>query len=85
MAKRYHDGRQINGSTNEMKQEQKDAGMIRNDNSKFANLPTEVMMKPFPSMPGYMDMHMQDNITGIDKQMNADHSALNRGLRPHKY
>lgn len=69
----------------EMHQEQKDAAMIGNEHSKFANLPTEVMMKPYPPCPAYMDYEMEDNIRGIDKQLGEDNSARRRGTDPHKY
>lgn len=65
--------------------EKKDAGMIGNDSSKFANLPTEVMFKAYPECPAYMDSEMQDNIRGIDKQLSKDNSARRSGFDPHKY
>lgn len=65
--------------------EEKDAGMIKNDFSKLANLPTEVMMKPFPPCPAYMDYDIDDNIRGIDRQEGADDAARRRGFDPHKY
>ncbi len=68
-----------------MHQEQKDAGMIKNEHSKFANLPTEVMMKPYPEVPAYMDFDMEDNIRGIDKQISNDNSKRRSGFSPHKY
>lgn len=69
----------------EYRQERKDAGMIQNDNSKIANLPTEVMMKAYPECPAYMDWEMEDNIRGIDKQLSGDNAARRRGFSPHKY
>jgi hypothetical protein len=65
--------------------EHRDAGMIHNEISKFANLPTEVMMKAYPPCPAYMDWEMEDNIRGIDKQQSNDNSARRRGFQPHKY
>ena len=65
--------------------EDKKAGMIGNDYSKMANLPTEVMMKAYPMSPVYMDFEMEDNIDGIDAQLRGDNSARSRGMKPHKY
>lgn len=80
--RRYH-GKMKHDS--EMTQEKRDAGMIGNDHSAFANLPTEVMMKAYPPSPAYMDWEMEDNIKGIDKQQSADNAARKRGFSPHKY
>lgn len=80
--RRYH-GRMKHDS--EMRQEQKDAGMISSDHSKLANLPTEVMMKEYPPCPAYMDWEMQDNIRGIDRQIGNDNAKRRSGMQPHKY
>lgn len=87
MAKRHHSGgrHHMDAGTTEMRQEQKDAAMIKNEHSKFANLPTEVMMKPYPECPAYMDFDMEDNIRGIDKQISNDNSKRKSGFQPHKY
>ncbi len=77
MAKRFYNS--------EARQEQKDAGMVKNDPSKFANLPTEVIMRDFPENPAYMDYVMEDNIRGIDKQLSKDNAARRAGFQPHKY
>lgn len=69
----------------EYRQEEKDSAMIRNDNSKIANLPTEVMMKAYPPCPAYMDWEMEDNIKGIDKQQSSDNAKRRGGFSPHKY
>lgn len=79
MPKRFY------GNDVEMRQQQKDAGMIKNDNTKLANLPTEVMMKAYPECPAYMEMVMEDNIHGIDKQLNSDNAKRRSGMSPHKY
>ena len=65
--------------------EEKAAGMIESDHSKMANLPTEVMMKPYPMSPVYMDWEMEDNIDGIDAQLREDNSKRKSGFNPHKY
>ncbi len=80
--RRYH-GKMRHDSEERM--EHKDAGMIHNEHSKFANLPTEVMMKEYPPCPAYMEMDMEDNIRGIDKQIGGDNSKRRGGMSPHKY
>jgi hypothetical protein len=80
MAKRFH-GRQ----KSEHAMEVHDGAMIGNDTSKFANLPTEVMMKAYPENPAYMDGDYEDNILGIDKQISSDNSKRKGGMKPHKY
>jgi len=79
MAKRHYP------SDAELKAENKDAGMIGNDTSAFANLPTQVMMKAYPECPAYMNWEMEDNIRGIDKQLSGDNSRRKAGFDPHKY
>lgn len=80
--RRYH-GKMKRDS--EYRMEEKDGHMIANEHSKFANLPTEVMMKAYPPCPAYMDWEMEDNIKGIDKQEGSDNAARRRGFSPHKY
>jgi len=80
-----HAGRRYMHSDSEMTQERRDAGMISNDYSKIANLPTEVMMKAYPPCPAYMDWEMQDNIIGIDRQLSNDNAKRRSGFDPHKY
>jgi hypothetical protein len=83
MAKRHHS--EMHRQRSEHQMEVHDGAMIGNDHSKFANLPTEVMMKPFPVNPAYMDFEYEDNIRGIDKQIGEDHSKRKSGQSPHKY
>lgn len=86
MAKRHHNpDRGHIRPDSEYRQEEKDAGMIKSDHSKMANLPTEVMFKEYPPCPAYMDWEMEDNIKGIDRQQSEDNSARHRGFDPHKY
>ena len=68
----------------EYAQERKAAGMIGNDHSKFANLPTEVMMKEYPACPAYMDWEMEDNIRGINLSLANDNARRRAGF-DHKY
>jgi hypothetical protein len=70
---------------NEYLMEKDDAGMIHSDYTKMANLPQDVMMKPYPKCPAYMDWEMEDNIKGIDRQLENDNARRRSGFDPHKY
>jgi hypothetical protein len=84
MAKRYHEGN-YEGMMGRRKQEMEDGGMIREDKSAIANLPQEVMMKPYPKTGPYMPEMIDDTIRGVDKQMDEDDSQRARHFKPHKY
>lgn len=67
-------------------QEMQDAGMIKEDRSAIANLPQDVMIKPYAKSPSsYMPENLNDDISGVDHQMNAlDGSKRNAHLVPKK-
>ena len=66
-------------------QEMEDAGMIGNDRSAIANMPQEVMMKPWVnSSETYMPENLDDTARGIDMQMNKDNSQRKKHFRPEK-
>lgn len=74
------------GMSGRRTQEMQDAGMIREDHNAVANMPQEVMMKPWakPSY-GMMDERIDDTISGINRQMSKDESEGKRNMNPHKY
>lgn len=79
MAKKHH-------ASSRRHSEMKDAGMIREDHSAIANMPQEVIMKPWPKVShGIMDERINDTISGIDRQMDRDESKGRAGMNPHKY
>jgi hypothetical protein len=51
-------------------EEMRDAGMIHEDHGAIANLPQEVMMKPYPYAGANMPEGLDDTIRGVDHQMN---------------
>lgn len=83
-AKRHHDGMYA-GHSARRHQEMQDAGMIREDHSAIANLPQEVMMKPYPKDRDYLPEGLDDTIRGVDKQMDADNAKRKGEMKPHKY
>lgn len=97
MAKRYHQTREdrmherkgmqgyYEGPADRRRQEMMDAGMIHEDHHAIANLPQEVMMKPWPDGGGYEPENLDDTIRGINEQKGADHSKMMKSFKPHKY
>lgn len=67
------------------KQERMDASMISEDHNAPANLPQNVVMKPWPMERGYTPEVLDDTIGGIDAQMDADNGQKMRQFKPHKY
>lgn len=63
-----------------------DGGMIHNDPSKTANLPQEVIMKPYAKITGYSPSDsLDDTIRGIDDQINGDNRKKLANMKPQKY
>jgi hypothetical protein len=73
------------GKESRRHQEMHDGGMIHEDHSAIANMPQEVMMKPYPKTGPYMPEPLDDTIRGIDMQMDKDDSQRARHFKPHKY
>lgn len=65
------------------RREMEDSGYITEDHSAIANLPQNVMMKPYPYAGATMPSPLDDTIEGVDKQMHKD-SPL-RHLHPWKF
>jgi hypothetical protein len=93
MAKKYHgsakrdmgrDGDMERSHSSRMRPMHEGGGMIKDDMSKFCNLPTEVMDKEFGkgeySMPG----RIRDLYEGAEQQMSQDERELRRITRPTK-
>lgn len=71
MAKRHHHHREhYAGMEPRRRQEMEDAGMISEDHSQVANLPQEVVMRPYSKVGHYMPEDvLDDTIRGVDHQM----------------
>jgi len=94
MAKRHHHERPHHGASHDghyeghesrRTQEMQDAGMIRENHAAIANMPQEVMIKPWPSMGSYLPEGLDDTISGVNRQMGADDSKRSAHNVPHKY
>ena len=66
-------------------EEMQDAGMIREDRSKIANLPQEVMFKEYPKAGPYLPEGLDDSIRSVDYQMDEDDRGRMKVEKPHKY
>jgi len=64
--------------------EHHDASMISEDHSKMANLPQEVVMKPWEDHEAYLPEVLDDTIRGINKQVNYDDSQRKAHFMPKK-
>ena len=84
MKHKMHEGH-YEGHHGRRNQEMMDSGMISEDHSAIANLPQNVMMKPYPRPGGYMPEDLDDTIRGIDEQMSKDNSKMEKHLQPEKY
>jgi hypothetical protein len=64
----------------------KDGGMIREDHSAMANLPTNVIIKAYKK-PDYTDFDsiVNDTIDGVDRQMDGDISQMRKHMSKSKY
>lgn len=61
-------------------QEKRDSMMISEDKSAVANLPQHVIYKAWPKAGHYADYALNDDISGIDTQMDDD----GRKMKAHK-
>ncbi len=88
--KRYHQSTRSHyeehyaGMEPRRRQELEDAGMLHEDHRAVANLPQEVIMRPYPKVGGYLPEVLDDTIRGIDNQMNYDDSQRRRHFNPKK-
>lgn len=92
MAKRYH-GKKVadmgirkQGMDYVHSQEYQAREMIHEDPNCVANLPYEVVMKPYPKNDFGLHQELNDSITGIDYQINTlDGAQIRRAANPKKY
>ena len=60
------------GESARKRMEKHDGGMISENRSAVANMPQEVMYKPWPSQDMYLPEDLRDDIRSVDDQMNMD-------------
>ncbi len=83
MARHYSQG-EYAGADARRTQEMQDGGMLREDRSKIANMPQEVMFKQYPDAGPYMPDGLDDTIRGIDAQMKGDDAKRKAHFAPKK-
>ena len=79
-----HDQGYYEGDMSRRTQEMQDAGMIREDRSCIANLPQNVMIKPYEMSRSYRPDGNDDTIRGIDGQIAYDSGKRNKTFHPEK-
>jgi hypothetical protein len=84
-AKRHYDEGSYAGEQARRTQEMQDGGMIREDRSAVANLPQEVMYKPYPKNRDYLPEDLDDTIKGVDHQIEVlDGKKRDKDFMPKK-
>ncbi len=58
--------------------------MLHEDHRAIANLPQEVMIKPYPKNGPYLPEGLDDTIDGVDRQMDYDDSQRKAHFFPKK-
>ncbi len=76
--KRFYDGDYSGNLNSARRQERNDFSMISENKSACANLPQEVMYKPWPKGSDYANYDLDDTIKGIDSQEREDVSGMKR-------
>ncbi len=66
------------------RQEMEDAGYLYEDHNAVANLPQNVIMRPYPHTGPYMPEGLEDSIRGVDWQMDYDDDKRREHFLPKK-
>jgi len=72
------------GMDSRRKQEMEDAGYLHEDRREVANLPQNVIMRPYPKTGPWLPEGLNDTITGIDYQMDMDDRKRREHFVPKK-
>jgi len=88
-AQSLSDGGYYQGPQDREAEERRDSMMIHEDRRAVANLPQDVIMRPWPKGGRYTPEHIDDTIRGVDVQMDKDGEAMYRhghmGYEEEKY
>lgn len=77
-------GEHYAGMPTRMRTELEDSAMIHEDHRAIANLPQEVMIKPYPMAGSYIREVLNDDISGVDAQMGYDDAKRREHFYPKK-
>lgn len=72
------------GMEDRLNQEAVDGSMIREDHSAVANLPQNVIMRPYRKGGYGIPEGLNDTIEGVDRQMAYDNKEMDKHLYPKK-
>ncbi len=75
---------QYMGMPTSMRSGLEEESMIHEDHRAIANLPQEVMIKPYPRTGPYLPEDLDDTIRGVDAQMDYDDSQRRAHFYPKK-
>ena len=86
MAKRHHSSHPHDYSRTheELHKSMMDGGHMPHHGGAHANLPQEVVMKDWENDHDYMGDHLDDGMSGIDRQMGEDAGKRNKHTAPKK-
>ena len=91
MAKRYHasvkhleHNEHYAGELARRTQEMEDGGMLHEDRGAIANMPQNIIMRPYPKNGGYIPETLEDSIVGVDAQINKDDRKRKEHMVPKK-
>lgn len=73
-----------NGMSERLKQESEDASMIREDHSAVANLPQNVIMRPYRKGGYGIPEELDDTLEGVDRQIGNDNGKRAEHMFPKK-
>lgn len=72
------------GMEDRLKQEDMDGAMIHEDHNAVANLPQNVIMRPYRKGGYGIPEDLNDTIEGIDRQIGKDNSKMDEHMYPKK-
>lgn len=81
----HHSEGEYAGKDERRRREAEDGHMISEDHTAIANMPQNVIMKPWPSAPYGEKEFLDDTIRGIDVQIGGDSKKKKTGPYPEKY
>lgn len=84
MGKERRGMRMEEGDMSRRTEEMQEGDMIREDHSQVANLPQEVIMRPYKDSYDYMPEDIDDSIRGVDRQIGMDSSKRDEYYKPKK-
>ena len=78
------DAELYSGMDSRKRLELEDSAMIHEDHRAIANLPQEVMIKPYPMVGPYLPEVLNDDVSGVDAQMDYDDGQRRAHFYPKK-